>query len=364
MGLYNLWKIRRVNTRMYRVWKKIRDSRVFKVPEYGSLEDAMKIAMNIQIRGVFDFDSGEFIKLYTRQNPLVIQITGDQTLPNYLDGILEIYGDYVHIIGIRKQNKIKPILTGTFGFGGSGGSSAHRLTIENLDMEGGLGCKFRNATVTMVNVNVQNSSQQGVRVENGDIALKHCIFSGNGYCGLYVQGSVLASDCHFEQNARDGVKLESLTNSEFRECTFKNNNKYGLRVQGNVYLSQCTVDNLHADARKLETTIFKYKSTVKRQILRNNATVHGGTVQKYTVTKTKSQFDPYIVLNVNRTADANTIREAYLRKVKETHPDKLGTNVDFRKTQWAYEILRDKEKKIRYDKGIVLDVDKFVQLRF
>jgi len=77
-----------------------------------------------------------------------------------------------------------------------------------------------------------------------------------------------------------------------------------------------------------------------------------------------SQLDPYIVLNVKRDADAEAIRKAYVRKARETHPDKSGTSVDFRKTQWAYDILSDDEKKSRYDKGIVLDVDKFVQFRF
>lgn len=77
-----------------------------------------------------------------------------------------------------------------------------------------------------------------------------------------------------------------------------------------------------------------------------------------------SQLDPYIVLNVKRDADAEAIHKAYVRKAKETHPDKSGTSVDFRKTQWAYDILSDDEKKSRYDKGIVLDVDKFVQFRF
>jgi len=273
-----------------------RDSRIFKVPEYGSLEDAMKFAHHIQLTTL----------MYTRQNPFVIQITGNQKLYNELEEneleldelpeapefqTLRIYGDYVHIIGI-KQNKKKPVLTGTFKFVGSSAGACH-LTIQNLDMRGGLGCKFQQATVTMINVNVQNCVRHGVRVENGDITLQRCIFGGNGYWGLYVQGSVLASDCRFEGNSWGGVRLESVdlnrkpTFSEFKKCVFKDNPyrflettvvlKYGLRVEGDVYLWQCYVDKLHADVYRrrqmLMTTIFQYESTIPEAFLDEDQTV-------------------------------------------------------------------------------------------
>lgn len=346
LGPFNLWKYRHINKRMNSIWIEFRDSRTFRVPEYGSLEDAMKFAMRMQLTR----RTGTRTRMYTRQNPFVIQITGDQTL-KYTT--LRIYGDYVYIIGIKHK---KPIITGTFSFVGLHPNHNH-ITIKNINMKGGNGCNFENATVTMVDVNVTNTKNSGVRVD-GDIALKRCKFSGNRW-GLHVQGSVLASTCQFEKK----VKLKSVKNSKFNICTFKN----GLLVQGNVYLSKCIIDNLCADARELQTTIFQYKSFIKLKTLKNNATLHDGTVQKYTKKKSQNvnrDLDPYIILNVNRNADATTIREAYLRKVKETHPDKLGMNVEFRKTQWAYEILRNNDKKIRYDDGIVLDVDKFVQLRF
>jgi hypothetical protein len=270
--------------------KQKRDSRIFKVPEYGSLEDAMKFAHQIQLTTL----------MYTRQNPFVIQITGDQKLYNELElpeapelkkKTLRIYGDYVHIIGI-KQNKKKPVLTGTFKFVGSSAGACH-LTIQNLDMRGGLGCKFQHATVTMINVNVQNCVRHGVRVENGDITLQRCIFGGNGYWGLYVQGSVLASDCRFEGNSWGGVRLESVdlnrkpTFSEFKKCIFKDNPyrflettvvlRYGLHVQGDVYLWQCYVDKLHADVYRLRqmltTTIFQYESTIPEAFLDEDQTV-------------------------------------------------------------------------------------------
>ena len=239
-------------------------------------------------------------RLYTRQNPFVIQITGNQELSNDLDGTLKIYGDYVHIIGI-KQNKKKPTLKGTFKFIGP---SARHLTIQNLDMKGGIGCKFQQATVTMINVNVQNSAEHGVKVENGDITLKRCIFSGNGHWGLDVQGSVLASDCRFEGNSWGGVRLKSLnlnrepTFSEFKNCIFKNNTfqavegatmlKYGLRVQSDVYLWQCDLDKIHADVyrswtKELSTTIFQYDSTIQKAVLRNDSLIQECSETEYRV---------------------------------------------------------------------------------
>jgi hypothetical protein len=296
--LFDIWKFnlinKRINVMINDMCEQKRDSRIFKVPEYGSLEDAMKFSHHIQLT----------TRMYTRQSPFVIQITGNQKLYNELEEnkldelpeapefqTLRIYGDYVHIIGI-KENEKKPVLTGTFKFVGSSAGACH-LTIQNLDMRRGLGCKFQQATVTMINVNVQNSARHGVKVENGDITLQRCIFSGNGYWGLYVQGSVLASDCRFEGNCWGGVNLRSVdlnhkpTFSEFKKCVFQKNPyrflettvvlKYGLRVQGDVYLWQCYVDKLHADVYRLRqmltTTIFQYESTIPEAFLDEDQTV-------------------------------------------------------------------------------------------
>jgi len=322
-----------------------RDSRIFKVPEYGSLEDAMKFAHHIQLTTL----------MYTRQNPFVIQITGNQKLYNELEEneledlpeapefhTLRIYGDYVHIIGI-KQNKIKPVLTGTFKFVGSSAGACH-LTIQNLDMKGGLGCKFQHATVTMVNVNVQNSGQHGVRVENGDITLKQCIFSGNGYWGLYVQGSVLASDCRFEGNSWGGVRLESLkslnsqlqpTFSEFKKCIFKNNTfqtfegvilKYGLRVQSNVYLWQCYLDKIHADmyrswTKELSTTIFQYDSTIPEAFLDEEQTnpTHNLILANGSIIKecSETEYNIRVKVQTNKTK-TKTETKTETKETKET----------------------------------------------
>ena len=287
LGLLHQWEISGLDRRMYNTWKFFRDTRIFRVPSNGSLEDAMKFAMRMQTRGVFD--SGEFVngvstnvkfrKLYTKQHPLVIKITGNQQLKGS-NRVLKIYGDFVRIIG-NEENGNKPIVKGSFSFVNTDNVRNH-ITIKNLVMDNGHGCTFKNATVTMDNVNVINSDQSGVRVENGDIALNKCLFINNGSWGLNVKlGSVIASHCNFEGNRSGGVRLQSFNSqlqpkfSEFKHCICRGkwleNLRYGLSVQGNVYLWQCDIDKIYADIYRsrswTSTTIFKYGGTIPEAFL-------------------------------------------------------------------------------------------------
>ncbi len=57
----------------------------------------------------------------------------------------------------------------------------------------------------------------------------------------------------------------------------------------------------------------------------------------------------YDVLNVERGADANTIRKAYMKLAREHHPDKGGDAELFKKIQKAYEVLSDDQRREMYD---------------
>jgi len=62
--------------------------------------------------------------------------------------------------------------------------------------------------------------------------------------------------------------------------------------------------------------------------------------------------DFYLVLGISRNADANKIKKAYRRIVKQVHPDTTEWPQDsekFREIQEAYETLGDEEKRRQYD---------------
>jgi curved DNA-binding protein CbpA len=61
-------------------------------------------------------------------------------------------------------------------------------------------------------------------------------------------------------------------------------------------------------------------------------------------------FDPYKVLGVPRDADAPTVRKAYRRKAKATHPDAGGDREAFQQAARAVAILDDPAKRERYDR--------------
>ena len=57
----------------------------------------------------------------------------------------------------------------------------------------------------------------------------------------------------------------------------------------------------------------------------------------------------YSVLGIAKTATELEIKKAYRKVVLKAHPDKGGSSDLFRKVQHAYEMLRDTEKRARYD---------------
>lgn len=62
-------------------------------------------------------------------------------------------------------------------------------------------------------------------------------------------------------------------------------------------------------------------------------------------------MNPYIILGVLANADAVDIKAAYRKKAQMLHPDKQGGDTEkFADLQWAYDILKDEEKKGQYDR--------------
>lgn len=67
-----------------------------------------------------------------------------------------------------------------------------------------------------------------------------------------------------------------------------------------------------------------------------------------------SQRDYYEVLGVARDADGDEIKKAYRKKAMEFHPDRNPDNPEaeekFKEAAEAYDVLRDSEKRARYDR--------------
>lgn len=65
--------------------------------------------------------------------------------------------------------------------------------------------------------------------------------------------------------------------------------------------------------------------------------------------------DPYQTLGIPRNADEATIKKAYRRLAKEFHPDrnadKPNASARFAAISAAYELLKDADKRARYDRG-------------
>ncbi len=66
-------------------------------------------------------------------------------------------------------------------------------------------------------------------------------------------------------------------------------------------------------------------------------------------------MDPYEALGVSRTASAAEIKKAYRRIVKESHPDlnpgDAAGEERFKNASAAYDLLKDPEKRARFDRG-------------
>jgi molecular chaperone DnaJ len=64
--------------------------------------------------------------------------------------------------------------------------------------------------------------------------------------------------------------------------------------------------------------------------------------------------DYYALLGVGRGADEEEIKSAYRRRARELHPDRTGGDVEaeatFKEVTRAYEVLRDPERRARYDR--------------
>ena len=65
--------------------------------------------------------------------------------------------------------------------------------------------------------------------------------------------------------------------------------------------------------------------------------------------------DPYATLGVSRTASEQEIKSAYRKLAKELHPDRNKDKPDaserFSKVTQAYDLLSDKDKRARFDRG-------------
>lgn len=73
----------------------------------------------------------------------------------------------------------------------------------------------------------------------------------------------------------------------------------------------------------------------------------------------KPKTDLYDWLDVSRTADEATIRKAFRKRSKETHPDVGGASGDFELTRTALLVLKDPRRRDRYDRTGEVD-DEFV----
>jgi curved DNA-binding protein CbpA len=59
--------------------------------------------------------------------------------------------------------------------------------------------------------------------------------------------------------------------------------------------------------------------------------------------------DPYAVLGVLKNADPNTIKNAYRRRARKSHPDAGGSNDEMAKVNGAYALLADPERRAWFD---------------
>src|SRR5882757_7369478 len=62
-----------------------------------------------------------------------------------------------------------------------------------------------------------------------------------------------------------------------------------------------------------------------------------------------SKRDYYEVLGVKKDASADEIKKAFRKAAVEHHPDRGGDETKFKEINEAYEVLKDADKRKRYD---------------
>lgn len=70
-----------------------------------------------------------------------------------------------------------------------------------------------------------------------------------------------------------------------------------------------------------------------------------------------TEFDPYRVLGLGRTAEASAIKAAYRVKVRSAHPDRGGDAHDFMAVVKAFGLLSDPELRRIYDETGIVDAE-------
>jgi len=110
----------------------------------------------------------------------------------------------------------------------------------------------------------------------------------------------------------------------------------------------------HIDGRQFQALKFVYLfwgPGKNLQRLPDEGTFTKGGAAKMPITN----GDPYATLGVKRDASQSDIQSAYRRKAKKLHPDLNPGNKqaeqDFKALSAAYEILRDEEKRRKFDNG-------------